>query len=76
MSFPPHQSVLSDQGKEDSVPTEVHCEEVEWFGEGDIKFTQIGAMYSALIALDKEGKLHQWCWYECEDEVRCAVIGW
>ena len=56
----PFQSVVSDQ-KEEHSTTDVMCDEVEWY-PSELYFTQIGAMYSYLIALDKDGKLHRWSW--------------
>ena len=54
------QSVVSDQ-KEESRTTDVICEEVEWY-PSDLYFTHMGAMYSFLLALDRDGKLHRWSW--------------
>ncbi|XP_063690395.1 E3 ubiquitin-protein ligase UBR5-like isoform X2 [Bolinopsis microptera] len=53
-------SVVSDQ-KEESRTTDVICEEVEWY-PSDLYFTHMGAMYSFLLALDRDGKLHRWSW--------------
>ncbi|KAL5247971.1 hypothetical protein ACHWQZ_G017216 [Mnemiopsis leidyi] len=53
-------SVVSEQ-KEEHSTTDVLCDEVEWY-PSELHFTQIGAMYSYLIALDKDGKLHRWSW--------------
>ena len=54
------QSVVSEQ-KEEHSTTDVICDEVEWY-PSDLYFTQIGAMYSYLLALDRDGKLHRWSW--------------
>ena len=53
----------------DHCESEVVCDDVEWFpaDRGDLKFSLIGAMSSSLLAVDTQGKLHQWFWDDVDD---------
>ena len=53
--------VSEEHEESDQRETELVCEEAEWF-PGQLKFTLLGAMSSCLLAVDTDGKLHEWSW--------------
>jgi len=49
------------------------CNSIHIFQESGATFCQITAMYSELLVLDSEGKLHQWKWSE-QDSYSSAEV--